>query len=139
MIPSVRNRGADDGTVAIDLAPLIDVVFILLIFFMVTTSFVQETGIEVERPQASFAPALGGDSLRMVVGVNGAVYVDGVQAGADSVRKQVRTFLQQSPKGTVVLIPDRRTPAEALVKAMDWARSGGATRLALATAREGSP
>ena len=135
MIPTVRRRDPDALTAAIDLAPLIDVVFILLIFFLVTTSFNQEAGIAIERPRASYAEGMTGSSLRLSMTAAGAVYSEGQRLGLDAVRERVRRFVAEHPSGSVVLIPDRRTPAEALVRLMDAAKAGGAERLAVATLR----
>lgn len=135
MIPTVRRGDGQALAAAIDIAPLIDVVFILLIFFLVTTSFVQETGVEVERPHASFAEGLAGATLRLVVPPSGRVVCEGERLEDDALRQRVRRFAAEHPDGAVVLIPDRRTPSGALVRVMDIAKAGGATRIAIATLR----
>jgi biopolymer transport protein ExbD len=125
-----RRRNAVSG---IDLAPLIDMMFILLIFFMVTTTFVTDLGIEVERPRASTAANVDAKSLRVSITASGQIWVEGRQIEVDGVRGEVREHIRGSGSTSVIVVPDARTSSEELVAVLDAARLGGARKLALAT------
>jgi biopolymer transport protein ExbD len=120
---------------AVDIAPLIDIVFILLIFFLVTTTFVKQTGIEVERPRASHAEALTPRSLRISIAPGGAIYTEGQQVSLRQLRQRVGRFLETEAEGSVIVLPDRRVPSGRLVEVMDAAKAAGAQDVAVAAER----
>jgi biopolymer transport protein ExbD len=139
MFQSVRSKRREDNTAAVDIAPLIDIVFILLIFFLVTTTFVREQGIEVVRPRAAFASALQPESMRVHITAGGDVYVDGQPTGTEQVAERVRSFLGRHPDAPVVVVPDETVSSRRLVEVMDEAKSGGARDIAIATRSGGGP
>lgn len=133
MFQSMQQRGKGESLVAIDIAPLIDVVFILLLFFLVTASFVRETGVDVQRPQASTGAALSPDAMRLSITESGAVYTEGQRVELPELQLRVRSFLSSTPGGPVIVIPDVRVPSGRLIEVMDAARAAGAVHVAIAT------
>ena len=139
MFDSVQQRDeTGDSAVAVDIAPLIDIVFILLIFFLTTTTLLKNDGIQVTRPQASTAVSLNTGSLRIVIARSGNAYIDGAKMTTDQCRQRVARFLETAPGGDVIIVPDQDVPAKFLVEVMDAARSGGAENLAIATKDTGN-
>lgn len=130
-IQQKENEG--DSAAAIDIAPLIDIVFILLIFFLTTTTLLKDRAIRVNRPQAATGETMVSNNLRIVVPLSGSIFMEGKRVDAREGSRQVERFLNRFPEGRVILVPDQDTPAKYLVAAMDMARSGGARQLAVAT------
>jgi biopolymer transport protein ExbD len=138
MFRSVQNRDQSNG-VLVDIAPLIDVMFILLLFFLVSSTFVRDTGVSVTRPQASMSQSLEPTSMRVSVTATGDIYAEGARVTLDELRSKVATFVAREKRRAVVVIPDVEVSAGRLVEVMDAAKLGGAEDVALATARkEGS-
>lgn len=133
MFDSVQQRRSNGHAMAVDIAPLIDVVFILLIFFLVTTTFVRDTGIEVQRPEAAHAEALESAAMRISVAPSGAVYTEGRQVSLEQLRQDVRAFLAAEPGGAVIIIPDEQLASGRLVAVMDATKAAGARDIAVAT------
>jgi biopolymer transport protein ExbD len=126
----------DDGEGAgIDLSPLIDCVFILLIFFIVTTTFVEETGVEVDKPQAASAVMLEKTSIMIALTAKGEVVYDKRDIGIGSVRATVRRLLQKEDDIPVIIQADTNAPTGLLVRVIDEAKLGGAQKVNLATAK----
>lgn len=132
MKPSLQERLNQDQPQGIDLSPLIDVVFILLIFFIVTTVFIKETGVEVEKPQAVSAQQLENDLILIAITADGQVMYDHGNIGVAGVRSTVSALLliQDRP---VVIQADRQVTTDLLVRVMDEAKLAGATSLNIAT------
>ncbi len=114
-----------------NLTPLIDIVFILLIFFLVTTTFAKELGISVDRPQAQSATAQAAEVVRVAVSRQGAITVDGQPTSAFRVEAEVRTKMGSQGR-SVLLVADKAVDAETLVEHLDACRQGGAKDVALA-------
>jgi biopolymer transport protein ExbD len=136
MFKSVRSRKSLTGQAEIQMTPLIDMVFILLIFFVVTTSFVTETGIGIERPQANLSESLPRESITVAVRSNGQIVLGGQDTGLFSVRPYVERRFRNQPGLAVVIVADRTVPIDRIVRVMDEIRAAGATDIALATERE---
>jgi biopolymer transport protein ExbD len=129
-----RDSGSDDGGEgAIDLSPMIDCVFILLIFFIVTTSFVEESGVEVDKPQAASASQLEKTSIILALTAKGEVVYGGREIGIGGVQSLVRRMLQ-SEDLPVIIQADGASQSGLLVRVIDEAKLGGATKVSLATA-----
>lgn len=122
----------------INMAPLIDMVFILLIFFLVTTSFVREAGVEIQRPQAATAQVKAKRSLTVAVDPKGRIFIQGRRVSLGSVRGLVERFLVEEPRGAVLIAADRRSQTGRVIAVLDQCRLGGAKDVALA-ARKGGP
>ncbi|MEX2186927.1 MAG: biopolymer transporter ExbD [Pirellulales bacterium] len=132
MFRSVQSR-EQASQPPIDIAPLIDVVFILLLFFLVSSTFARDSGVEVTRPQAAIAQSLEPASMRISVTATGDVYTDGVRVSIEELRARVSEFVTRQSRHNVIVIPDADVSAGRLVEVMDAARLGGATDVAVAT------
>ena len=129
---SLRQNNKPTG---INMAPLIDMVFILLIFFMVTTSFVKETGIDVQRPTASTAALKEKGNILIGVDVNGRVFLDRKQIDVRSVRAHIERCLAENPEGAVVIVADKSSQTGVVIKVMDQCRLAGARNVSIAASR----
>ncbi|MGM0577445.1 MAG: ExbD/TolR family protein [Myxococcota bacterium] len=120
----------------IDISPLIDMVFILLIFFMVSTTFVKDMKLELERPSAASASRASSKSLRVYVDRSGAVYVDEAPVKSWMLQSRVRDLLASSTDKSVLVVTDGHVPAEQLIEVVDQCRLGGAADVGVATEQE---
>jgi biopolymer transport protein ExbD len=132
---SVRSRKTLTAPTEIQMTPLIDMVFILLIFFVVTTSFVAETGVGIERPQANLSESLPRESITMAVRADGQIILDGQEMGLFSVRPHLERSVRNQPGLSAVIVADRTVPIERIVRVMDEIRAAGVIDIALATER----
>lgn len=117
----------------INVSPLIDIVFILLIFFIVTTVFVEETGVEVQRPQAASAEDLEKESILIAITAEGKVIYGGREVGVRGVRGVVRRLVKQDKEMPVIVQADKGASIDLYTQVHDEAALGGATRINLAT------
>ncbi len=127
---TIGSRGIE-----IDMSPLIDCVFLLLIFFIVTTVFVEETGIDIEKPRAATARDLQKQSVLIALTPDGRIVYAGREVDLNSVRgivaEQLRT--QDAP---VIIMADRESRTGKLVALMDECKLGGATQVSVAAGRK---
>ena len=125
---------SDDGESqsSIDISPLIDCIFILLLFFIVTTTFVEETGVEVDKPQAAASVQLEKNSIMLALTSKGEVVYGGREIGVGGVRSLVRRLLEKEEM-LVIIQSDKSVQAGLLVRVIDEAKLGGAVRVNLAT------
>ena len=128
----LRNHMQNSGSAEINIAPLIDMVFILLIFFLVTTSFVSETGIDVNRPQAASATTKPATLIQVGIDATGAIHVDGRRVGVLELRSFLRSRMRDKTT-EVLVIADEAVKSGALVEVMDECYLAGATKVSLAT------
>lgn len=135
MRPSLQDRLDQERAIGIDMAPLIDIVFILLIFFIVTTTFVRETGVEVDKPEASAAVRVEDDLILLAITPAGEVWYAQSNIGVAGVRSTVAALLL-SRERPVVIQADRRVTTDLLVRVMDEAKLAGAASLSIATVEE---
>ena len=131
------SSNEDTGEGQIDMSPMIDCVFILLIFFIVTTTFVEETGVEVDKPQAASASRLEKTSILIALTSNGEVMFDNTNIGMGGVQPMIKQKLQKE-KLPVIIQADAAAPSGLLVKLIDEAKLGGAEKVNLATAMKRS-
>ena len=130
-----RNSSDDDGgDTAIDMSPLIDCVFILLIFFIVTTVFVEETGIEVDKPQAASASQLEKNSIFIALTAEGQVVYAERDIGIGGVQPLVKMMIQKEKDIPVIVQADRNAASWLLVRVIDEAKLAGAQTVSIATA-----
>jgi biopolymer transport protein ExbD len=127
------SSNEDSGETGIDMSPLIDCVFILLIFFIVTTVFVEETGVEVDKPQAASASRLEKNSILIALTESGQVVYGGRDIGVRGVQPLVKRMLQKEPI-PVIVQADKNAPSGLLVRIIDEAKLGGADKVSVATA-----
>lgn len=125
----------DEG--GIDISPLIDCVFILLIFFIVTTTFVEETGIEVDKPQAASSVALEKTSILLALTAEGSVVYGGRDIGIAGIQPLVKRMIQKEQL-PVIVQADAAAPSGLFVRVIDEAKLAGAERVSVATVRRAS-
>lgn len=134
---NLRQSRSDDPE--INLTPLIDVVFILLIFFMVSTTFQKESQIKIELPEASGEPVEERDEpLEIVIDADGHYFIDGqqvVNTELDTLKRAITRFVGDRTELPVIIRADRRTPYESVVRAMDATAQLGLVQMSLATSR----
>jgi biopolymer transport protein ExbD len=126
--------GDDEGS-SIDISPLIDCVFILLIFFIVTTTFVEETGVEVDKPQAASASRLEKNSILIAVTAKGEVVYGGREIGVSGVQPLVKRLIQKEELPVIVQV-DQQVQAGLFVRVIDEAKLAGATKVSVATRKQ---
>jgi len=124
--------GEGESETGIDISPLIDCIFILLLFFIVTTTFVEETGVEVDKPQAASSLQLEKTSILLAITAKGEVVYGGHEIGIGGVRALVKRLLEKEPV-PVIIQADQAVPSGVLVRVIDETKLGGASRVNLAT------
>ena len=134
---NLRQSSGDDPEV--NLTPLIDVVFILLIFFMVSTTFQKESEINIELPEASGEPLEERkDQLEIIIDAEGHYFIDEqqvVNTELATLKKAIQKFLGEQRDLPVVIRADRTTPYEAVIRAMDATAQLGLVNMSLATSQ----
>lgn len=110
----------------INITPMLDVVFIMLIFFIVTTSFVKETGIEVNRPSAESAEKKDRGNILIGIRETGSIHMNKQEIDLRAVRANVERALAENPEGQVVIVADKGSKTGILIEVMDQARLAGA-------------
>jgi biopolymer transport protein ExbD len=133
---NLHRRRGEESAQSIDISPLIDMVFILLIFFMVSTTFVKDNKIEIERPSAATASRASSKALRVTIDAGSNVTVDGSPVRPWMVQSRVRELLEGSTDKQVLVVTDRRVPADRLVEVVDQCRLAGALEVGVATDKE---
>ena len=121
----------EDGA-NINISPLIDIVFILLLFFIVTSVFVQETGIEVERPKASQAVTLERESIYVAISADRKVYFGGSEIGLPGILPTLQR-LSPTEDQPVIIQADGRVPTQFLVSVIDEVKRAGIKTVNVAT------
>jgi len=134
---NVRNtlRGGT-SEVNINMGPLVDMVFLLLIFFVVTTSFVKETGIDVQRSTAATAEMKERGNIMLGISADGQVYMEGKRIDVRSVRALIERALAEDPESGVVIVADKDSNTGTVVQAMDQCRLAGALNVSLAAKQD---
>jgi biopolymer transport protein ExbD len=132
-----RHVNPDGQENDIDITPMLDIVFIMLIFFIVTTSFVKESGITVSRPSASTAEAKQGSNILIAIRANGEIWVDKRAVDVRAVRANVERMKAEAPEGAVVIQADEFSPTGLLVKVMDQVRMAGVSDISIAASTDG--
>jgi biopolymer transport protein ExbD len=127
-----RKRGGAGEEAGIDLTPMLDVTFIMLIFFIVTTSFVKESGLEVSRPSAKSAKKNESASIFVAIGSNDEIWVDKRQVDVRSVRANIERLHAESPEGSVIIQADEGSKTGTLVKVMDQIKLAGVQDISIA-------
>ncbi len=131
MASRLKQRLESQENPGIDMSPLLDVVFILLIFFIVSTVFVKETGVEVDKPQAITAQQADQNAILLAIKSSGEVFYDSTNIGVAGVRSTVEQLLQATQK-PVVVQADKAVPTELLIQVIDEAKLAGAETVNIA-------
>ena len=122
----------------INMAPLIDMVFILLIFFLVTTSFVKESGVEIQRPTAQSATPKEKVHLMVEITRDGMILIEGKAVDIRSVRLRMKRFIVETPGGSVLIVADKQSHTGIVIKALDECRLAGVQNISVSARRPGS-
>ncbi|WNK21481.1 biopolymer transporter ExbD [Halomonas piscis] len=128
-----RSRDIADDSNEVNLTPMLDVVFIMLIFFIVTTSFVKESGVEIERPESSEATPRPEAQVLVALTPEGAVWVDGNPVDTHRVGQTVADMI--SDDGGVVIQADKSAETGLLIEVMDRLKKAGVEQIAVAASR----
>jgi biopolymer transport protein ExbD len=129
-----RRHTEESGETGIDLAPMLDFVLNLLIFFIITTSFVKEAGIEVTRAEAETAAHRDKGNILIAIRPNGDIWMDRQQVDLRDVRSMVERLHVERPDDTVIIVADKAAKTGVLAQVMDAVRAGGIEEAAIAAA-----
>ena len=132
MLDISAARRNNRTTAELNIAPLIDMVFILLIFFLVTTSFVKETGIDVSRPTASTAVSKAKATILIAIDPDNRIFLEHRKIDVRAVRANVERALSENPEGGVVVVADKASNTGTAIMVMDGCRMAGAKNVSLA-------
>jgi biopolymer transport protein ExbD len=132
MLNITAARKSRRRALELNMAPLIDMVFILLIFFLVTTSFIKETGVQISRPAAS--TAVSEEKTNILIGItkDNRIFMDKREIDIRSVRANVERALAENPEGGVVIVADKESSTGITIEVMDGCKLAGAKNLAIA-------
>ena len=127
------NLGGDTEENDIDLTPMLDVVFIMLIFFIVTASFIKEAGIDVNRPDAPVTEVPPEESnILVVIDANNDIFIDRRHIDPRAVRANIERLHAENPSSSVVIQPSKKSANKMLVAIMDASRQAGVYNISIA-------
>ncbi|GJM10994.1 MAG: biopolymer transporter ExbD [Lysobacteraceae bacterium] len=133
----MRRRHSSEDDSEINITPMLDIVFIMLIFFIVTTSFVKEAGIDVSRPTASTAEQKTKGNVMIAINANGDIWMQKRRIDLRAVRANVERAHAENPEGSVVIIADKRSETGVLVEVMDQVKLAGIEAISVAAQNPG--
>ena len=134
--PRDRDPLADEEESEINLTPMLDVVFIMLIFFIVTAVFVKDPGVEVTRPEATEAMEIDGGSIFVAVTDTGEVWIDRNQVELSEVRFGIERLASESPEAGVIIQADSNARNEIVIQVMDAAKAAGINDIIIAAGED---
>ncbi|RUO58775.1 ExbD/TolR family protein [Pseudidiomarina insulisalsae] len=126
----------DEDEAQIDMTPMLDVVFIMLIFFIVTATFVKEAGIDVNRPEAATAVQKDRANILVAISDTSEIWINKRQVDVRAVQANIERLYAENPQGSVVIQADKQATTETLIKVMDAARSAGVFDVSIAAQDE---
>ena len=126
------NQAQQEEESEINITPMLDVVFIMLIFFIVTATFVKEAGIEVNRPDAATATKAENANILIAIGANNDIWIDRRMIDIRSVRPNIERLHAENPQGSVVIQADKESKTDTLIQVMDAARQAGVFNVSIA-------
>jgi biopolymer transport protein ExbD len=132
-----RKRQAREEETEVNVTPMLDIVFIMLIFFIVTTSFIRETGIDPRRPEAATAVAQERGNILIGVSASGQIWMDRRRIELGAVRHLVERARNETPESSVVIVADERAPTGLVIDLMDQVRLGGILNISVAAESAG--
>lgn len=133
----MARRHATKDEPEINITPMLDIVFIMLIFFIVTTSFIRETGVEVEKPTAFTAEPRPQGNVLIAIRENDEIWMNKQQVELHEVRPEVERARAENPESAVVVIADRSARTGMLVEVMDQVQAAGIHRISISAEPEG--
>lgn len=122
----------EDEAEEINMTPMLDVVFIMLIFFIVTASFVKEAGIDVNRPEAAAAVKKERANILVAISDKGEIWINKRQIDVRAVQANIERLKAENPQGSVVIQADKKATTDTLIKVMDAARAAGVFDVSIA-------
>ena len=131
-----RWQSLKEPAVGLNMTPLIDMVFILLVFFVVNTSFVKETGVEIERPSARSAVKQEQATILIAVSREGEVWIDKQRVDLRALRGHIERLHAESPEGSVVVLADSKSQTGVVMQVVDQARLAGIAKVAVAATEQ---
>ena len=132
-----RKHATNDEETEINITPMLDIVFIMLIFFIVTTSFIKETGIDVLRPNAETAIKQDRGNILIAISDTGQIWMHKKRVELTDVRGMVESSRKETPESSAIIIADVEAQTGLLIDLMDQVRLGGVTNISVA-AQEGN-
>lgn len=126
------NINNSDDEADIDITPMLDVVFIMLIFFIVTSTFIKESGIDVNRPQAATAVKKSKANILIAINENNEIWIDRRQIDIRAVRPNIERLHAENPQGSVVIQADKESKTDTLIQVMDASRQAGVYNISIA-------
>ena len=133
----MRNKkgafGGEEEENEINLTPMLDVVFIMLIFFIVTATFIKEAGIQVERPDTVTADTQDDAAILIAISANDEIWIDRQKRDPRQVRTIIERLHAENPKGGIVIQADEESTNEMLVVVMEAAKGAGVSNVAIAS------
>ncbi len=127
-----RKRIREEEEATIDMTPMLDIVFIMLIFFIVTTSFVKEAGIDVNKPKAAQAQSKPSATIFIAVRANGEVWMDKRPVDIERISANIERLVAESPTDTVIVQADREAKHGVVVKVLDQIKTAGNYTISIA-------
>jgi biopolymer transport protein ExbD len=127
-----RNRNREEEDASIDMTPMLDIVFIMLIFFIVTTSFVKEAGIQVNKPEASNTTKEPSANIFIAIRDTGEVWMDKRQVDVERVGANIERMLAEQPTDVVVIQADTKAEHGVVVEVMDQVKEAGIDKISIA-------
>ena len=131
-----RRKKISQEETGLDLTPMLDIVFIMLIFFIVTTTFIKETGVEVNRPNASTAVADERGNILIAISENNEIWIDKRMIDIRAVRANVERLKAENPEGSVIIQADQNSKTGLLVETMDQVRLAGVQNVSIAADKD---
>lgn len=128
----MKKRHFHEDEAEINITPMLDVVFIMLIFFIVTTSFVKETGVEISRPSSSQAKQVKKGNILVAIKEDGMIWINKQEVDLRAVRSRVEKMHAENPEASAVIIADRGSRTGDLVEVMDQIKSAGVSSISIA-------
>lgn len=133
---SVEEQLEEEGETEINLTPMLDVVFIMLIFFIVTAVFVKDPGVEVTRPEAETAISPGAGSIFVAITSENAIWIDGDEVERPDVRTVLEGLKAENPESGLIIQSDSEANNETLIGVMDAAKGAGINDIAVAAGEQ---
>jgi len=128
-----KTIGADSSADEINVTPLMDIVYIMLIFFIVTSTFVKEPGAEINRPEALTAKDRKFATILVAIDAENKIWIDKDEVPLETVRTAVEQLKTENPKGTAVVQVDRKASSRYLVEVVNQIRDAGVSDIAVST------
>ncbi|MEC9406708.1 MAG: biopolymer transporter ExbD [Pseudomonadota bacterium] len=133
----LSESGGEEQDSGIDLTPMLDVVFIMLIFFIVTATFVKEAGIDVDRPPATTAERQDLANILIAISPDDDIWIDNRRIDERDLAATIKRLHAENPQGSVVIQADRESTHKTLVVVMDAVQKAGVSQVAVAAENEG--